>query len=289
MVSAVLPGWGFLWSKRWLGYTILLILFAAICVVLAGWQFDRRAEATAELQRIDENYNSAAVDLEIAVPDPRRFDVDALQWQPVRVTGEYFGDPYLARGRLGPHGQGSHLLQPLRTEQGAVFIVDRGWVPVSGNEANDSGSWLKSVLSAPAGQVEVQVRLRASERDISGRIADGRTIGSVNPAQIARLGAYGDPVYTQTYGMLISESPRADHGVLPAEPERDEGPHLSYALQWYVFILIATVGTIHAARREYKDLNAGSSKVELQNARAAARRGRRGESDAEEEDAYLDR
>ncbi|KAB1641427.1 SURF1 family cytochrome oxidase biogenesis protein [Gulosibacter chungangensis] len=281
------PGWSFLRSRRWLGYYVLLILFCIVCVWLADWQFDRRADARAEIARIDQNYDAPAIPLEEAVPDPTSFDENALKWQTATVRGEYFGEPFLARNRPGPEGVGSQLLQALRTEQGPVFIVDRGWVPVNGNEANAGDAWLDRVPPPPAGLVEVDVRLRASEPQVVGRLSHGSTVASINLPELARVGGF-DEAYTGAYGMLIRETPDAATGVLPEPPERDEGPHLSYALQWYVFILIAAFGIVYAARQEHRGLNAGSEAVLRQDRRAAVRKARRGTTDAEEEDALLD-
>ncbi|CAG7618964.1 SURF1 family protein [Leucobacter soli] len=281
-----LPGWSFLRSRRWLGYYGLFIVFSIVCAWLADWQFDRRSDARAEITRIEQNYNAPAVPIETVVPDPARFDEDAMKWQTATVRGEYVGNPFLARNRPGPVGVGSQLLQPLRTEQGLIFFVDRGWVSVNGNEANASGTWLASAPAAPSGPVEVDVRLRASEPQLVGRLSQGSTVASINLPELARVGGF-DAAYTGAYGMLVRESPEAATGLLPDPPERDEGPHLSYALQWYVFIIIAAFGIVYAARQEHRGLNAGSEAVLRQQQRAEARKARRGTTDAEEEDAYL--
>ena len=36
-------------------------------------------------------------------------------------------------------------------------------------------------------------------------------------------------------------------------PELDDGPHLSYAFQWFAFATIATVGYVILVRREVAD------------------------------------
>lgn len=42
-------GWRFLYSRRWLGYYAMLLIFAIGCVLLSNWQFSRREEARAEI------------------------------------------------------------------------------------------------------------------------------------------------------------------------------------------------------------------------------------------------
>ncbi|MGO7984169.1 hypothetical protein ACC691_40755, partial [Rhizobium johnstonii] len=57
---------------------------------------------------------------------------------------------------------------------------------------------------------------------------------------------------------MDSESPEpSDTPPLAAEkPALDEGPHLSYAFQWFVFALLAFVGFGWAIVQEYRVINA---------------------------------
>ena len=280
-------GWSFLYSGRWIGYFAMLAIFSVACVFLGNWQFDRRDEARAEIARIDANYDAPATPLAQELPDPAVFDEDAQKWRTVEAVGEYVGDPYLARNRPGREGVGSNLIQALRTSDGRVFFVDRGWVPIDGHEAESGEVPAEDLPQPPGGEVRVEARLRASEPAIPGRTAVGSTVASIELPELARLSGTEGDAYTGAYGMLISETPSGEHGALPEKPERDEGPHLSYALQWYVFIGIAAIGVGYAARREYRGLNPDSSAVQEQDRRSAERRRRRGPSDAEEEDALI--
>lgn len=275
-------GWSFLHGRRWIGYFTMLLVFSIACVWLGNWQFDRRAQAQAEIVRIDSNYDAAPIPLAEALPDPTAFDEDALKWQPVELRGEYVGEPYLARNRPSAAGVGSNLVQAFLNEDGSIFFVDRGWVAVSGTDEVP-----EDLPAPPAGKVSVLARLRAGEPEIAGRTSVGRSVPSINPVELARVSETTGPVYTAAYGQLISEQPSGEHGLLAPRPERDEGPHLSYALQWYVFILIACIGVAYAARQEYRGLNAGDESVRREDERRAERKRRRGPSDADEEDALL--
>lgn len=279
-------GWSFLRSGRWAGYAAMLLIFSIACVLLGNWQFERRAEARAEIDRIDNNYDAEPSALAEELPELSRFDEDRQKWRTVRVEGEYVGDPFLARNRPGPGGVGSDLIQALQTPEGSTFFVDRGWVPVDGASADDVDA--SDLPRPPEGTTVVEARLRASEPEIPGRTTAGRTVASIELPELAALAGVSDSAYTGAYGMLVTESPASEHGVLPAKPERDEGPHLSYAVQWYIFIAIAAIGVVYAARREYRTLNVGSEEVREHERKTAERKRRRGPSDADIEDALLD-
>lgn len=292
MTDQTTVGWAFLRSRRWLGYFALLLLFSIACVWLGNWQFERRAEAQAEISRIDRNYDASPKPLAATLESPDQFSEDELKWRPVELRGRYIGESYLARNRPGPGGVGSNMVQAFRTNDGMVFFVDRGWVPVAGIEEIPD-----DLPAAPTSDTTVLARLRASEPEIAGRISAGRLVATINPSELTRL-MLDDPsqpkvtdadlVVTASYGQLISEQPAGKTGALPSKPERDEGPHLSYALQWYVFIIIAAVGVGYAARQEYRGLNAEHESVVRDEQRREARKKRRGPTDADEEDALLD-
>lgn len=282
MIDTRAVGWSFLRSRRWFGYLAMLVLFSLACVWFGNWQFERRAEARAEIARIDANYDAPAVPLAEAVTGLGDFDENELKWQTVEATGTYIGEPFLARNRPAAEGVGSNMIMPLQLTDGTIFFVDRGWVPVAGADEIPA-----DLPAAPEGLVTVQARLRASEPEILGRSSSGRSVASINLTELGSL-LNSERAYIGAYGQLVSETPSGDTGIVPAKPERDEGPHLSYALQWYVFILIAIIGVAYAARQEYRNLNAGDASVLREDARRAERRRRRGPSDADVEDALLD-
>lgn len=278
-------GWKFLYSPRWLGYYAMLVIFAVACVLLSNWQFDRREEARQEIQRIENNYDAEPVPLQEAVPDLTYFDEDTFKWQPVTVHGRYVGDPVLIRNRPGAGGVGSDIAQAFLTDRGTVFFVNRGWVDVTADDPEG-----EDLPVAPDGQeTTIVARLRASEPTVPGRTSVGHTAGSMHVSELVRVaGVEQYEAYAETFGMLVSEEAAYDNGRLPAKPEKDEGFHLSYALQWLVFIVIAGVGVGYAARQEFRNFNLGSDRVQEMDDKREKRKKRRGLTDAEQEDAWID-
>lgn len=255
--------------RRWGGYLALVIVFAVACGLLSWWQWSRRAEAVAEIEKIETNYDAPPVALHAVLTDLAEND-DAAKWRPVQLTGEYLVDEQLlVRNRPRNSEAGFEVLVPLRLADGTVFVVDRGWIPGGANvDAPDS------VPAAPEGEVTVVVRLKPGEPEIPGRSAPAGQLATVRLPDVAQL--VGEPTYTGMYGLLVSEDPPVSDTPLAAvRPTENEGLHLSYALQWIAFGILAFVGLIWAARRERK-IAAGEI--------IPVRR----EHDAEVEDALLD-
>jgi cytochrome oxidase assembly protein ShyY1 len=238
-----MTAWRFLVAPRWAGYLALVIVFAIACSALGTWQLNRRAEALAEVARIDANYDADPVPLDEALPELDGFDVDQ-RWQVVAATGEYLPEEeVVVRNRPYGGSTGFEVLTPFRVDDGIVFVVDRGWIP------QDSDGRPSEIAAPPAGEVEITARLKAGEGRIQGRTSSGSELATIDLDELAdRVGA---AAYTGAYGILVQPVEEAsDPPVALARPVRDEGPHLSYALQWFVFALLAFIALGWFANQE---------------------------------------
>lgn len=265
-------------SRRWLGWLAFTTLFAVICVGLAQWQWARRLEAVAEIRVVAQNWDAAPVALREVLPGDAPLNADA-EWTPVVLQGEYLLDEQLlVRTRPFAGRPGFEVLTPLLLDSGEVFIVDRGWVPTG--EAQD---FPDVVPAPPTGTVEVLVRLKPGEPTIAGRGAPEGQIATIHlPELVERV--EGGPVISGAYGLMDSESPAVTERPTAAlRPAPDEGPHLSYTFQWYLFALLGYIGYGWALRQERRSLLAELSGEPI------PQRVRRRPSDDEIEDAIVDR
>jgi cytochrome oxidase assembly protein ShyY1 len=264
--------------RRWGAYLALVLVFAVACALLSWWQWARRAETIAEGKLVTQNFEAAPVALDSLVPSLGAWR-DGEEWRPVQLHGQYLRDQQLlVRNRVYNGNPGFEVLVPFRSDDGSVFVIDRGWLPIGTHQdAPDS------VPAAPSGDVTVVARLQQSEPVLPGRSAPSGQIPEVNLATVAKLAGTSGTTYTGAYGLLATESPApATRPAAVQEPIPDEGPHLSYAIQWIAFALLAFFGLFWAFRRE-KRINA--LPVEE---RAAARAPRQRSSDSDAEDAILD-
>jgi cytochrome oxidase assembly protein ShyY1 len=274
-------GWRFALSRRWAGYLALAIAFAIICSLLGLWQLSRRAEAVAEITRVQNNFDATPVSLDSAVPQLTSFR-ESDKWLPVVIDGSYLPDEQLlVRNRPLEGNPGFEVLTPLLLSNGTVFVVDRGWLP-----AGTTQDLPDHVPAAPTGPVRVVARLTPGEPTLDNHSAPEGQIATVYLPDVQKL--VGKPTYTGAYGLLASEDPApAERPIAEAKPAPDEGPHLSYTVQWFAFALLGFAALGYALRQEYRLLNSEDpderARADLRQERSASRK-----SDGEIEDELID-
>jgi len=271
-------------ARRWLGYLTLVVLFAVVCGLLSWWQFARNDEAAERIRQIEDNWDAAPRPLDEVLASPRAGFDPADTWTPVELSGEYLaGSTLLVRNRPRDGRPGFEVLVPFRLADGGIVIVDRGWLPVGERQAERPDV----VPPPPAGAQTIVVRLRAGEPAVPGRSAPAGQVATIELPRIAEL--LGDEVYTGAFGLLASEPDSADEDrpALADRPAADPGPHLSYAVQWILFAVMAAAALVWAVWNERRVRRLSAEEREAMRASAARRRARR-DVDATAEDALLD-
>ncbi|OMH33239.1 SURF1 family protein [Tersicoccus sp. Bi-70] len=281
----------FLFSPQWLGWFGLAVLFAIVCAFLGHWQLDRRTETVAAIDTIEQNYDHTPLPFAQAAGQFRQFD-SAREWTPVQMTGRYLADQTrVVRNRPLNGLPGFEVLVPFRTTDGPIVVIDRGWLPLGSN--GDPSA----VPAPPSGTVDVVARLKHAEGPLD-RGAPAGQLASIDLTTYAAQvdGALGAPLATGAYGALDEEKPApATSPTAFPRPSLDEGPHLSYAMQWFAFGLLGFVGLGYAARQQaWVNRNGGLDDDEdipahLRSGAIRKRPRRRTRTTAEdEEDALLD-
>jgi surfeit locus 1 family protein len=232
-------------SKSKLGLFVAFAVFAAaVCVRLGFWQLHRRDERRARNALIVARLDSEVVDVGAL---PR--DSVAARFRRVRVSGALDYDHelvYATRTRRG--SPGVNLLTPVRRPgNDTAILVDRGWVYSPDGSTVDATKW-RDRDSVFTGYVE--------EVPSTG----GATFTS-RPNVIARLSydvvakALPYPV-APVYVVALpgaDTTTAADRIARLTVPPLDEGPHLSYAIQWFGFATVALVGAAFVIRQARGD------------------------------------
>lgn len=260
-----------LFTKRWLGYLALTVVFSVVSSFFGLWQWDRREQAVAAITTLESNWDREPQAL-AALVGGAEFSATENQWVPVVITGQYVTeDQILVRTRPRGGQVGFEVLVPLRTEQGINVVVNRGWIPTG-----DASDFPDVVPPAPGGEVSVLARIKPGEPTLRGRGAPDGQLPSIDLPAMEQIVGYD--LETTFFLLVDSEDPQPSVAPLPGlRPVLDEGPHLSYTLQWFVFALLAITAFVALLRQEARREAGIEPRVKKK------------KTDADEEDALLDR
>jgi len=218
-------------------FVAFAILAAALFVRLGVWQLSRLDERRARNRLVASRLESPPVDV-TTLPK----DTALAHYRRVRVAGERDYEHelvYAARTHNG--APGVDLLTPVRIAgSDTAVLVNRGWV------------------YSPDGATVDLAQLRDRDSTFEGYVEEfppgpGGAFSN-NPRTIARLSheiaAKALPYPIAPFYVVLSDDPftRADTANKTRQPTRigapalDEGPHKSYAFQWFSFAGIALVG-----------------------------------------------
>lgn len=241
--------YGFLFSRRWLGLLAVAILLATACVSLGNWQLHRMAHRHDRNDLIRSNLGGTPQPVDQALTVGRD-PAAGREWSPVRATGRWdLQHQVLVRLRPFEGQVGYYVLTPLVTRDRRAVLVNRGWVPLA-----QDGSAAPAVPAPAATTVTVTGRLRPSEPAAAGVAPPAGQITRIDVPSIAKSLPYG------VYGgflELVRQEPAQGKGLTPIPaPEPSEGPHLLYAVQWFLFASLALGGYVVLARREAADRRA---------------------------------
>lgn len=229
--------------RRWLGWLALATLFAIACGFLSNWQFARRQQVVAVIRQIDANYSVAPLSL------TRVHDVAKQKWMPVRLTGNYRPElALLVRNRSQKGNPGFEQLVPFQTDSKLIFI-DRGWIPTGDRQDLPDVNPLPTSIST-----QLVGHIMPSEPRLN-RSAPRGQIATISLYLAAHQLELNPNAVERTYYLTLSqETPQAAKQPIKIDkPELDEGNHLSYAIQWILFAILAFGALVWAVRREYEE------------------------------------
>lgn len=232
----------FLASRRWLVRTLAGVLLVLLCVRLGLWQLDRNEQRQDRNAVIEANVDGDAVSAGEIVP-PGQTLAAGDEWSTVQVTGRWDVDNEL-RLRLRPVDgtRGVHALTPLVGDDGTALLVDRGFVPADGRDDDDI-----ELPPPPDSEVTVTARVRHSE---TGHDVDPST-GSVRFVDVEAIAAGLPYPFYGAWGELITQDPEPATSLQLIDPPATEsGPHLSYAIQWFLFAVVGVGGFVLLIRAE---------------------------------------
>ncbi len=234
-------------SRRWRGTTLLVLLAVGVMIRLGFWQLERLEQRRAFNDHVRQMQAAAPIDLN-AVADANAlltmeyraayargsFDFE----RQIALRNQFWGDPQ------GFAQYGYHLLTPLRLDGGRAVLVDRGWIPP---EFANPETW--GTFDEPAAEVFGVLRLPLQRGELGGGVPDQKQ----EPGEFRRFWNNLDTEQLRSqfpYELLpiyLQQAPPPGEEIeLPYKSlpklELTEGPHLSYAVQWFVFAALVFFG-----------------------------------------------
>jgi len=236
---------------------VVTIVVAGVCVRLGFWQLDRlhgRRDINAQIEAGFAQPPQPLNDLLAHIADPH-----PLAFRRAEAAGTYdAAHEVILYGRTSAGGDtGNHVLTPLVLDDGTALLVDRGWVPLDQGEPPVSG-----VASPPTGRVDVAGVLFPADAE-TATAAGASPVLQVTKIDTGKLGAQLPYPILPVY-LLLQEQRPAQAGGLPDPaplPELTEGPHLSYAIQWFAFATIAVVGYGVLVSRDRREGRGGAARA----------------------------
>jgi cytochrome oxidase assembly protein ShyY1 len=251
---------GLLRTRRGLGLVAFATGMAIACVLLGLWQLDRYEQRAARNDAVRAAIDAPPVPLEsLVAPDTPAGEVDdGVEWRTVVVRGSF--DPAVELTlRLRPvEGQsGVHALGLLVLEDGRAVLVDRGFLPTATRSTAEV-----DVPAADTGPVEVVGRVRLSEQGRGAGLDADADPPSIRFVDLTDLQSSASTELGPVWVERVSQSPSENTALAPVPPPRlSAGPSLIYAVQWFLFAVIAVVGFVVLARRDNAQPRAAQAPV----------------------------
>jgi len=248
----------FLLRPAWLFFHAVVLAGVVLMVAAGFWQLNRLDERKDFNSEVRERSQQAPFELTAVLDelDAGTLDPSTAEWLPVTASGTYLPDQVLEFNNSQGGRAGDNVLTALvlddnttlnndtdGTDDTVTVIVNRGFIPLG-----------IDVPEPPAVEVEIVGYIRPSEARNRGGLTDvddGEPVTEIRRIDIPRLTAQFPGEVAPVFVQLIASEPEVGPGdpspvVLP---ELDSGPHLSYAIQWFIFAICVAVGWVLAVRR----------------------------------------
>jgi len=236
----------FLLRPKWIGFHLLVIFGVVLMIWLGFWQLDRLDQRKVFNDAVVERSEDPPVPIIDLLSEPD-FDSTTAEWRRVTAKGTWLPDQVIVFNRTQNGQPGDNIVTPLLLdgqagEDSLTVLVNRGFVPV-GVDAPDP----------PQTAVEVLGRVRQSQERQRGGLTDATDgpVTEIRRVDIPQLAQQIDGEVAPFYIDLVASRPEAGPNApvpVPA-PTIDNGPHLSYAVQWFIFAFAVVVGWTLAVRR----------------------------------------
>lgn len=251
--------WRFLRTPKWIVRHVLVVALVAAMIGAMFWQLRRHDQKQDHNALVEQRELAEPVDVrELLDPGAgtREDAVDQVLYRQVTARGTYLDDDtVVVENRTYNSTSGGWVLTPLDLGDGTAVVVNRGFIGF-----DREGQIVAP--PAPTGTVTVAGLVFPSQHRGSFGATDPDE-GKLDRLARVDLDRYDQqvdedllPAYVQLDRSDPPEpeaAPGAPQLVTLGPPDLDDGPHVSYAVQWAIFSTIAAGGYLLLLRRVAKD------------------------------------
>jgi cytochrome oxidase assembly protein ShyY1 len=241
--------------------TLVGLALIPAMIKLGFWQLHRHESRVAQNELISSSLAAAPVPFD-RLSSPGRGPSEDERFRTAKAKGRYdTGHEVVVRQRTAADEKsiGYFVVTPLVQDDGSAVLVNRGWI-----EADGDLTRFPDVPPPPRGEVTVTGRVMADETSEASGIKDKkglppRQVMLIDSRQQAK--ALNRPVLRGYLELTAtSPAPPGKHPQRIPEPDHSSiGPHMAYAVQWWLFAAAVPFGWVVLVRRERTDRLTGDA------------------------------
>jgi len=231
-----------------------ILAMCALCVRLGFWQLDRLQQRKARNHALQAAMRMPVLTYDSAAADSIERWPAAFINRRVRATGTYDdAGQVVLRGRANDSNPGVHLVTPLVVPAvRQALLVNRGWVPSPDAATVDTRPFAEPGARTVVGILQEIPRGTAGAGQPATTTVNGAPVVTFRRLDVAALQRLQRRPFVRLYLQQLPgpDPAKARPPIRIALPPQDNGPHLSYAVQWFSFAIIGVIGLIVVLLRQ---------------------------------------
>lgn len=247
-------------QPRWILGHVLVAVAVVVMVNLGFWQLRRLDERRAVNELVEARTRQAPAPLTSLLDDAAA--PDEVEFRRATATGTFDPAHEVLVGYRSSKGlPGFHVVTPLVLDGGRTVLVNRGFVPLA-----LADRWPVADAVPPPGEVTVTGLVRDSsdgghEPEPPAAATNGTSTNTTKAksktprTNVIDVDAIATVLPAGRRGELLPVQLELQQPVPPGFPDPlppldlGQGPHLSYAVQWFAFSAVAAGGWVLLLRR----------------------------------------
>lgn len=231
-------------NRRWRWVTVVVLVGIGVLVRLGIWQLDRLEQRRASNALLAEQLAQPAV----LLTGEEAVDVLlTMENREVAAAGSFdYAHQFIILLQDWQGRTGVHLVAPLMLTPDRAILVDRGWIPQ--DESDQAEAYNLPNPITVTGYVQLSQVPIYGERNTDAQPFQQEQYRIDIEVLQAQLPYTLLPIFLQ-------QAPSGE-ATLPYRAGRvidlSEGPHLSYALQWFSFALLLAGGYVYFVQQQEK-------------------------------------